>query len=65
MTPQGGGTFRAEIVAVKTREEREQIRNENHQAIQERAESHSLTLPDQFPAGKREMGQRGGNEQGW
>jgi hypothetical protein len=60
MTPQERTEFRARMSAAKTSEEREQIRKENHQAMQERAESHGLTLPDQPSAGTRGMGQGGG-----
>ena len=57
MTPQERTDFRARMSAAKSLEEREKIRNENHQAMQERAESHGITLPDQPPAGKQGMGQ--------
>ena len=57
MTPQERAEFRTKMSAAKTVEEREQIRKENHQAMQERAKSHGLTLPEKPPAG---MGQGGG-----
>ncbi len=57
MTPQERLAFRAKMSAAKTLEERERIRKENHQAMQERAKSHGLTLPDQVPAGKQGMSQ--------
>ncbi len=57
MTPQERAAFRAKMLAVKTSEQREQIRKENHKNMQKRAESHGLTLPDQAPARKRDMGQ--------
>ncbi len=60
MTPQERAAFRAKMSAAKTAEEREQIRNENHRAMQERAESRGLTLPDQSPADMGGMGQGGG-----
>jgi hypothetical protein len=60
MTPEERAAFRTKMSGAKTLEEREQIRNENHQAMQERAKSHGMTLPDQVPAGERGMGQGGG-----
>ncbi len=60
MTPQERAGFRAKMSAAKTIEERDQIRKENHQIMQERAKSHGLTLPDQPPAGQRGVGQGGG-----
>jgi hypothetical protein len=59
MTPLERSAFRARMSAAKTLEERELIRDENHQAMQERAQSHGLTLPDQVPADKRGMGEKG------
>jgi hypothetical protein len=60
MTPQERAEFRSKMSAAKSIEERDQIRKANHQAMQERAESHGLTLPDQLPAGQRGMGHGGG-----
>ncbi len=57
MTPQERTEFGARMSAAKSLEEREKIRNENHKAMQKRAESQGLTLHDQPPAGKRGMGQ--------
>lgn len=59
MTQQERAEFRTKMSAAKTVEERNRIREENHQAMQKRAESHGLTLPDQAPAGQRGMGQGG------
>jgi hypothetical protein len=60
MTPQERTTFRTKMSAAKTLEERELIRQENHQAMQERAKAQGLTLPDQPSAGRQGMGQGGG-----
>jgi hypothetical protein len=57
MTPQKRAAFSSKMSAAKTVEEREQLRQENHQAMQERAKSQGMSLPDQPPAG---MGQGGG-----
>jgi hypothetical protein len=47
MTEQERADFRSRMQAAKTLEEKELIRNENHKAMQERAESRGLVLPDQ------------------
>jgi hypothetical protein len=60
MTPQERTAFRTKMSAAKTLEERELIRQENHQAMQERAKTQGLTLPDQPSAGRQGMGQGGG-----
>lgn len=60
MTPQERAEFRSKMSTAKSVEERDKIREENHQAMQKRAESHGLTLPDQLPAGQRGMGHGGG-----
>ncbi len=60
MTPQERSAFRTKMSGAKTLEEQEKIRNENHRAMQERAQSHGLNLPDQVPAGKRGMDQGSG-----
>jgi hypothetical protein len=49
MTEQERAEFRSKMRAAKTLEEKELIRNENHKAMQERAESHGMVLPDQQP----------------
>ncbi len=56
MTKQERKEFRAKMFAAKTSEEREQIRNANHKAMQERAASHGMTLPDKLPADERGKG---------
>lgn len=48
--------FRAQMQAAKSVEEREQLRNKHHKAMQERAASRGITLPDQPPAGGQGMG---------
>lgn len=48
--------FRTKMQAAKSVAEREQLRNEHHKAMQERAASRGITLPDQPPAGGQGMG---------
>lgn len=48
--------FRAQIQAAKSVAEQERLRNEHHKAMQERAASRGITLPDQPPAGGQGMG---------
>lgn len=52
MTEQERTEFRSRMRAAKTLEEKELIRNENHKAMQERAKSHDMVLPDQQPQKK-------------
>lgn len=47
MTPQECAAYRAKMSAAKTVEERQQLREENHQAMQERAKAQGVSLPDQ------------------
>lgn len=56
MTLQERTEFRAQMQAAKSVAEREQLRNEHHKAMQERAASRGITLPDQPPAGGQGMG---------
>jgi hypothetical protein len=56
MTQEERIEFRAKMQAAKTVEEQEQIRNEHHKAMQERAASQGIVLPDQPSAGGRGMG---------
>lgn len=60
MTAQERAAFSTKMSAAKTVEERKQIRQENHQTMQERAKSQGMSLPDQPPAGMGGMGQGGG-----
>lgn len=67
MTRQERIEFRAKMRAAKTMEEREQIRNEHHERMKERAKAQGITLPDEPPArghgmgpGSGGMGQGGG-----
>ncbi|OGR17803.1 MAG: hypothetical protein A2X81_02640 [Desulfobacterales bacterium GWB2_56_26] len=60
MTLQERTEFRARMQAANTVEEQERLRNEHHKAMQERAASRGITLPDQPPAGGRGMGPGGG-----
>ncbi len=52
MTEQERAEFRSRIRAAKNLEEKEVIRDETHKAMQERAESQGLVLPDQPPKNK-------------
>lgn len=59
MTQQERTELRAKMFAAKTVEEREQIRNENHKAMQERAKARGVTLPE-VPLRGSGMGMGGG-----
>jgi hypothetical protein len=50
MTPQERLEHRSRMQAAKSAEEREQIRNEHHQRMMERARERGVTLPDEPPA---------------
>ncbi|OGA32513.1 MAG: hypothetical protein A2W81_02165, partial [Betaproteobacteria bacterium RIFCSPLOWO2_12_61_14] len=50
MTPQERTEYRAKMRSLKTKEEREALRMEHHQKMQERAKSMGKTLPDMPPA---------------
>lgn len=66
MTRQERAEYRARMQAAKTAEEREQIRNEHHERMKERARERGVTLPDEPPArgGGMMMGPGGGMRQG-
>jgi hypothetical protein len=59
MTRQERTEYRARLRSAKTAEEREQIRQEHHERMKERARERGLTLPDMPPAGGG-MGSGGG-----
>ena len=61
MTPQERAEHRVKMRAAKTEEEREQIRNEHHVRMKERAKEHGVVLPDEPPEHGmgRGMGPRG------
>lgn len=59
MTEQERAEFRTRMQAAKTLEEKELIRNENHKAMQERAESNGMVLPDQQPKNTDENNRTG------
>lgn len=63
MTDQERSEYRARMRNAKTAEERQQIRNEHHERMQERAKSRGITLPDTPPA-RGGMGQGNGMGQG-
>ncbi|NMM26085.1 MAG: hypothetical protein HHJ12_02070 [Glaciimonas sp.] len=60
MTPQERSEYRAKMFAVKTTEEREQIRKENHEAMKKRAAARGVTIPDELPARGTGRGTGGG-----
>lgn len=60
MTPQELADHRAKMRAAKTVEERERIRKENHDRMQERAKERGVTLPEEAPMGGAGMGPGGG-----
>ncbi|WP_321416578.1 hypothetical protein [uncultured Desulfobacter sp.] len=60
MTQQERAEYHAKMRSVKTVQEREQIRNEHHEQMQERAKERGLTLPDEPPGRGGGMGRSGG-----
>ncbi|MBS4095956.1 MAG: hypothetical protein KGZ83_03850 [Sulfuricella sp.] len=60
MTKQERAEHRTKMRAAKTPEEREQIRKEQHQLMQERAKERGVTLPAEPPVGGGGMGPGGG-----
>lgn len=50
MTEQERAEHRAKMRAAATEEERERIRREHHELMEERAKERGLTLPDEPPA---------------
>ncbi len=61
MTEQERTEHRAKMRAAKTAEEREQIRAEHHERMQERAKAQGVTLPDDPPARGGGIGPGGGD----
>ncbi len=59
MTQQERLDHRARMRAAASAEEREQIRADHHERMQERARAHGITLPDEPPARGAGMGPRG------
>ncbi|MGV8893754.1 MAG: hypothetical protein ACOH2K_12585 [Burkholderiaceae bacterium] len=59
MTQQERTELRTKMFAAKTVEEREQIRKENHEAMQKRAKARGVTLPE-VPLRGSGMGMGGG-----
>ena len=49
MTEQERNEYRARMQAAKTNEEREQIRMQHHERMQERAQSQGLSMPETPP----------------
>jgi uncharacterized protein HemX len=60
MTQQERNEFRTKMRAEKTAEEREQVRKEHHERMEERAKAQGVTLPDEPPARGGGMGPGGG-----
>lgn len=60
MTQQERSEYRAKMRAVKTAEEREQIRKQHHENMKSRATERGVTLPDDPPARGSGMGAGGG-----
>ena len=60
MTQQERTEYRAKMSAAKTVGEQEQIRNEHHEQMKERAQARGVTLPDEPPARGGGMGPGGG-----
>ncbi len=64
MTQQERTEYRAKMGAAKTAAEQEQIREEHHARMKERAKARGVTLPDGAPAGGSGIGPGGGVGQG-
>ncbi len=60
MTQQERAEYRSKLNAAKTATQKEQIRNEHHQSMQERAKSQGLSLPDSPSMQKNNMRQGNG-----
>ena len=60
MTQQERTEYHAKMRTAKTTQEREQIRKEHHEQIQERAKERGVTLPDEPPGRGGGMGPGGG-----
>ncbi len=56
MTPQERSAYRDRLRSAKTMQERQRIRNEHHQRMQERARERGMTLPAEPPARPGGMG---------
>ncbi|MEF8723500.1 MAG: hypothetical protein V5B30_13155 [Candidatus Accumulibacter delftensis] len=61
MTQEEQMAYRAKMGATKTTEEREQLRKEHHEQMQERAKARGVTLPAEPPARGGGMGPGGGD----
>ena len=60
MTQEEQMAYRAKMRATKTTEERQQLRKEHHEEMQERAKARGVTLPAEPPASGGGMGPGGG-----
>ena len=60
MTQQERAKYRAQTRTAKTAEEREQIRKEHHEQMNERAKTRGVTLPEEPPVRGGGMGPGGG-----
>ncbi|MFO7965560.1 MAG: hypothetical protein R6U50_16670 [Desulfobacterales bacterium] len=61
MTPEERTQFHERMRAAETEQDREQIRNEHHEMIQERAKERGITMPDGTPAGEHRMNSGAGS----
>ncbi len=64
MTAQERNEYRARMRAAKTQEERERIRAENHERMQQRAKERGVTLPEVPPGRGPGMGAGADREPG-
>ena len=64
MTEQERNIYRERMLAAQTAEERERIRQEHHEQMQERARAQGLSLPDTPPSRGGGMGPGGGKGMG-
>lgn len=64
MTQQERVEYRAKMRFAKTVEEQEQIRNEHHEVMRERAKARGVALPDEPPVRGGGMGPGGGKGSG-
>ena len=64
MTTQERKEYRQQMRVLKTQQERDQLRSEHHNKMQERAKERGVTLPDEPPARGKGAGPRAGNAPG-
>ncbi len=64
MTVQERKEYQQQMRALKTQQERDQLRSEHHTKMQERAKERGVTLPDAPPARGKGAGPRAGHSPG-